>query len=319
MIAKVILFCILGVFFTMLPSVAVAKEPLRIGITSSGPMASLEHLPLLAAQQEGYFKEAGVDIQLVEFTSWQERDEALREGKVDGAFIGYVEALLLKNSGVNIKLTTRCSSHYSIVVGKPTLSSAETKMRYPSQFSGKRVGIIPGSTLEYVWQFWSEPLQGEIREGKPPVKVELDTSRYGADSLDAVDAIVLPPLAALDAEDSNKGTITATTLNKVSGLAFTQQALDEKDEQILAMFLAYNKGVRFLRDKVVFGKLDFMANKIKNADETFLPEFERAMPMGELISVAKWLSEQGLLATGFDYTTLEEPRYYLYYGPYDTE
>lgn len=64
---KYFVFC--AVLICMSPSMSFAKEPSRVRDIFSGPLPSFEHVLLLAAQLEDYFKGAGVMVELVGFSS----------------------------------------------------------------------------------------------------------------------------------------------------------------------------------------------------------------------------------------------------------
>ncbi|HHY40687.1 MAG TPA: ABC transporter substrate-binding protein, partial [Syntrophaceticus sp.] len=55
------------------------KDVLKVGI-----LPNEEVLPLYVAQEEGFFKKYGIDVEIVNFQSAAERDAAIQAGAVDG-------------------------------------------------------------------------------------------------------------------------------------------------------------------------------------------------------------------------------------------
>ena len=70
-----------------------------------GLMPDVDSLPFIIAQEEGYFKEEGLDIELQQFKSAMDRDAALQSGTLDGEEVTLTPTeydilrLLLENPG----------------------------------------------------------------------------------------------------------------------------------------------------------------------------------------------------------------------------
>ena len=51
---------------------------------SFGAMGSIDAVPLVIAQEKGYFEEEGLNVNLEIFTAAKDRDAALQAGELDG-------------------------------------------------------------------------------------------------------------------------------------------------------------------------------------------------------------------------------------------
>ena len=59
--------------------------PLHAGVLKIGTLHIEDAVPLFLAEREGFFREAGVPVELIPFQSALERDSALTAGAIDGA------------------------------------------------------------------------------------------------------------------------------------------------------------------------------------------------------------------------------------------
>ncbi|MHB9004103.1 MAG: ABC transporter substrate-binding protein [Coriobacteriia bacterium] len=122
-----------------------APSPIRIGTLPTEDM-----LPLWVAEEEGYFQEAGLDIEIINFQAAQERDAAFVAGEID-AFMGDIiasAALEAGESGVTLATVmlgaTPEEGRFGIV-GAP--GSTYTSL---SELAGVKVGTSSATIQEYV-------------------------------------------------------------------------------------------------------------------------------------------------------------------------
>ncbi|MBR4628673.1 MAG: ABC transporter substrate-binding protein, partial [Ruminococcus sp.] len=77
---------------------AVLGKPEKTDI-SIGYLNSTAHLLAFVAEEEGYFEEEGLDVDLVQFSSASELINGLESDKLDVAFIGSVPTLTFQSQG----------------------------------------------------------------------------------------------------------------------------------------------------------------------------------------------------------------------------
>jgi NitT/TauT family transport system substrate-binding protein len=77
------------------------QETIRIGV-----LPVIDTLPLYAAEENGLFQQAGLNVTLVQFNSALERDSALIAGSIDGYFGDMVNTILLRSKGQDVKVLT---------------------------------------------------------------------------------------------------------------------------------------------------------------------------------------------------------------------
>ena len=66
---------------TQQPSTTQTDETITLNF---GAMGSIDAVPLVIAQENGYFKEEGLNVNLEMFTAAKDRDAALQAGQLDG-------------------------------------------------------------------------------------------------------------------------------------------------------------------------------------------------------------------------------------------
>ena len=118
-----------------------SDEPIYIGINQ---WPGYEYL--FIAKKEGFFKEAGLNIELVELSSLTEIRRAFEREKICGMTATIVEVLeAYKNSGrvAEIVLITDFSNGADVILGSPQIKSI-------SDLKGKIIGIEPGSLSLYL-------------------------------------------------------------------------------------------------------------------------------------------------------------------------
>ena len=129
----------------MAPSYA---QPVPIAV-ARGPVSLLVYV----AEARGFFAKEGVDIRQVACTSGKECLKLLRDGIATFAtcadLLVALDGLAPEGPGVRILATISTSSSQIKVVGR---SSAG--IRAPTDFVGKRVGTVRGSSAQYLLHLW---------------------------------------------------------------------------------------------------------------------------------------------------------------------
>ena len=69
-----------------------------------GTLPVLQALPLFVAAEKGYFKDAGLNVELVTFNSAMEKDVAFSSGRISGYFGDIMTPMVLYANGTNIRM-----------------------------------------------------------------------------------------------------------------------------------------------------------------------------------------------------------------------
>ncbi|CAN7373589.1 ABC transporter substrate-binding protein [Aminobacter ciceronei] len=127
------------IFGAAILSTAASAEPVRIFAGSSPTFA-----PVFVADQQGYFKEEGLEAVVRPFPSGAEAIEGFRSGAADFLVAADVPlSYLLTGGDVVMVAQFSQSSHFMVVVGpKEKMEAADIK--------GKKIGLVSKSAGEYM-------------------------------------------------------------------------------------------------------------------------------------------------------------------------
>jgi NitT/TauT family transport system substrate-binding protein len=117
-----------------------------------GGINKVIYLPAMLTQQLGYFKEAGVDVQLSDEPSGASAENTLVAGQVQGVVGFYDHTITLQAQGKCIKSVVQLAK----VPGEAEVVSdkAATTLAAATDFKGKKLGVTsPGSSTDYLTQY----------------------------------------------------------------------------------------------------------------------------------------------------------------------
>lgn len=274
---------------------AKAHKPLTIGV-----MPDLDSIPFIVAEHNGYFKEEGLDLKIEHFKSAPDRDAALQTGKLDGAISDMLSVVFFTDNSFKVKITSKTDGSYKLISGKNSgISSIE-------QVSGKSVGISKNTIIEYVTDRIMEGSNVDVNSiskvAIPKIPTRLEMLNNGK-----LDMATLPePLAstAILAEGTLLSSSNELDINP-GIMLFTDNAINLKPEEIKALYRAYNKAVKFLKQEKQESYIDFI---IKEAgfpetvkDTLKLPDYsEASMPTEkEFQEVLNWLKTKKLTTNSY--------------------
>lgn len=289
-----------------------AENKLKIG-----SLTIEENLPVLVAQQEGYFTEQNLQVELVPFQSPVELQSAFQAGQLDGTITDIMIAALLKSSGEDLRVTsialgaTPEEGRFAIVASpKSTIQSVQ-------DLKGKSIGISNNSIIEYV-------TDGLLKEGgvdpsevkkttvaKIPLRVEMLLSNQ-------IDAIVVPDpqisyvvsegakIIAEDSKGENLSQSVTIMRNKV---------INEKKDAITRYYQAYTKAVQAINQSP--DKYKELLVKNVNIPESIAESYkvqhysEPQLPKEKDVNkVLTWLKDKDLLKNPVDYQSFVQSGLY---------
>src|SRR5512143_1392388 len=112
----------------------------------------LDALPMYVAEAQGYFKDAGINVQFVPVASAAERDQVMQSGQVDGMINDLTSTVLYNKDTQKIavvrfaRVASPDSAQFSILASKASgITSAD-------QLKGVEIGISQGTVIEYLTQ-----------------------------------------------------------------------------------------------------------------------------------------------------------------------
>lgn len=267
------------------------KTTLRVGV-----MGSIDAVPLVIAQQNEYFEEEGIDLDLQIFKAAKDRDAALQAGQLDGVLCDEVAISIYQNSDIDMKITGTTNGSWTLVAGK---DSGITNL---NDLKGKKVGISENTMIEYLADDIALSNGLEVSDIEK-VAIAAMPARLEALKNNQIDAAILP--APFNDTAVADGGIEVTKIyNKdimISVTAFLQEAIDKDAHAIKGFYNAYNKAIEFINSNDISEYEDIIISIVGYSEDMrgniVLPEFKtNYLPAEENVqNVLDWSKNKGLL------------------------
>jgi NitT/TauT family transport system substrate-binding protein len=287
-------------FFTalLLAFPAAAADQLKIGL-----LLIEDSIPFWVAEQEGYYQEQGIDVELIPFLSALERDSALAAGAIDAAISDPIGAILFDKGTGRLKIT-------SLGLGKTPaegvfaiLASPKSGITTVEQLKGVEIAVSNSTIIEYVTDKLLENqgfLPGEISKievRKMPIRMQMLLSN-------SVTAATLPePLASIAAAKGAKVLLKDSSAQQSLSqtvIIFRTEVLDKQKAAVQGFFRAYSDAVKNINTSPEkFRPLFLEKGRIPTfmADSYPIPVYPEPAPFSiDLYQpVIKWLAAKGLV------------------------
>lgn len=125
------------------------QTPPPVGKLRVGLLPIVDALPMYVAESEGYFREQGVEVELILFGSALERDAALQAGQLDLELNDLVSAALLNKDADRVRIVRLAYR------GNPTLPmmlilvAPDSRITGPDGLKGVPIAISGNTVIEY--------------------------------------------------------------------------------------------------------------------------------------------------------------------------
>lgn len=225
------------------PGDTAGNAPAKLKI---GSLTNEENLPILVAQEKGYFTAENLEVELIPMQSPVELQSTFQSGELDGMMTDIMIALMLKGAGVDLRITsialgsTPQEGRFAIV------AAPNSDIRTVQDLRGKSIGISSNSIIEYVTdgilaQAGMSPSDvKKITVAKIPVRVEMLLNNQ-------IDAITVPDPHISNAVARGARVIADDTTGEnlsQSVYVMTERALSEKADAIAGFYEAYARATK---------------------------------------------------------------------------
>ncbi len=270
-------------------------EPMTLKL---GVMPAVDAAPIYYAMENGLFADEKLTVDISLFTNGMERQSALQSGAIDGTITDLIAVMTNVANGQSMKATSITDGSFPILASPtfdPTQGNAKVAMMEVSITNYLADTLLTDYTLEKVYI-------NEI-----PARIEMLKSGQ-------VDLAVLPEPIASQGEAAGLIRMDVGSTESPDCIAFTQTALDSKDKEIKAFYVAYNKAVEALAgapDKAAA----LLATNLKLpeaiATSVVLPAYQKATaPTKEQVSeLSAWVKENLPPMNDVTYEQIVEQKY----------
>ena len=275
------------------------KELQEINI---GLMPDIDSVPVIMAQEKGYFAEEGLKVNIQQFKSAMDRDAALQSGNLDGAISDMLAVAFAKSGGFDVQVTAFTNGSYKLIAGK------DAEVNSVHDLIGKDVAISKNTIIEYVTdQITATNNMPENSLNKvviPQIPTRLEMLQNGK-----LAAATLPePMGSIAIYNGCKYITGSDELGINPGvMMFTSKAVESKKAELQAFYRAYNKAVAYLNDTDKAQYMDIVIEKsgfpAAAKDALALPKYRPAgLPKQQDVNdCLTWMNQKNLIKQNYTY------------------
>lgn len=280
------------------------SQTLKIGV-----MSDIGAAPFIMAQENGYFEELGVDVELTVFKSATDRDTAMQTGNLDGAMADMLTVVFYNDSEFKAKMTSQTYGSY-VMVTSPALKKQDLE-----SLETIKIGISANTVIDFVTD--QIAANNNINEKietvaipQMPVRLEM----LGAGELNA--ATLPEPLASAAVISGGEMVNGTLDLGLQPGIfIMTQSAIDDKSKAIEKLYEAYNMGVDYLNTEDQASYIQTLIDQLgfpPSLEATFdFPELSYAQVADEVTfrTALNWMKERSLTNTDYSFGDLSSDQF----------
>lgn len=227
---------------------------------SFGMMSSIDAIPMIIAEEQGFFDKYNVEVDLQAFKNSKERDAAFQGGILDGIISDLIAIGLYNEANFDVKITGSTTGSFELLANPAIEAIGDLK--------GKKVIISKNTSIEYTLDKALESAglteKEIVKEEVPAIPTRLELLKNNQSA-----AAVLPEPFVTMGVSAGLKTITSTTELKIDPFitAFTQEAIDKKGKAIQAFYKAYDEAVEYLNSHEKEEYIDIVIEKIGYPEE----------------------------------------------------
>ena len=270
-----------------------------------GLMPDIDSVPIIIAEEKGYFAEEGLKVDIQKFKSAMDRDAALQSGNLDGAISDMLAVAFAKAGGFDVKVTSYTDGTYKLIAGK---GDGAVK---PQDLAGKDVAVSKNTIIEYVTdRIMASQNMAEDSINKvviPQIPTRLEMLQNGK-----LAAATLPePMGSIAIANGCRFVTDSEEMGVNPGvMMFTAKAATDKKAELQALYRAYNKAVKYLNEHPQDEYMDLVIEKsgfpaaAKAALK--LPKYREAgLPAAQDVSECiSWMVQKELIKQSYTYDEL---------------
>ena len=285
-----------------LSSASVAAQDLKIGL-----MPAVDSIPLLIAQEQGFFEDEGIDVELRMFRNQLYRETALQTNGIDGSVSDLINAVYNWRNRTGVQVGSITDGHFALLTAA---DSGLTTIAKWNRRDSVAVGLLENSIIYYVAERMLEAGGGKTETIELVTTLQVPT-RMEMVVAGQIEAALLPePVTRIAEARGSNILLDSSVLEQTPGvLLFTERARREKNEEIRALYRAYNRAVEAINaDPDSFRSAIVRLGEFPPTVEKsmVIPTYERARrPTAvELSDVTDWMVEKGLIESRPSYSAV---------------
>lgn len=275
------------------PETNLKAQDLEIGL-----MPAVDSIPLLIAQDLGYFEEEGIDVELRMFRNQLYRETALQTNDIDGSVSDLINAVYNWQNRTGIKVGSITDGHFALVTAP---DSGLTSVEAWNRRERVEVGLLENSIIYYVAERMLEAAGADTETIELVTTLQVPT-RMEMVAAGQLEAALLPePVTRIAAARGCTILVDTSVLEQTPGvLLFTESAQEKKLQEIRALYRAYDRAVDAINgDPDSFRQAIIRLGEFPPSvrESMVIPRYRHAGPPSpELLrDVTSWMAEKELI------------------------
>ena len=279
---------------------SVTDQTLNVGI-----LPAESAIPIILAEEEGFFEDLGLTVEIQSFTSPNDRNVAVQAKEVDATISDVMTEATFKQNGIDMTITSDILEDFKI------LASPQSGITEMNDFDGKKVTLVPNFILEYIMDQFAkeESFTYEI------VDISSFSARSEALLNDQVDgAVYTEPQASMLAQ---QGAVVLGS-SKEAGIKggtiqFMDNVLEERPQDIEAFYQAYNQAIDYMNEHKATEYAGILSDyQFPEAMSTYLDSREEDYPYAQVVpeeqfeSIISWTKDKGQIDSEYSYDELTD-------------
>ena len=268
-------------------------KTIKLGLTPA-----VDAIPFIIAQDNGYFKKRGIEVELQVFKSAKDRDTAFLSTDLDGVLCDLIAICIYNNSGTSVKITGITDGDFMLIAG----ANSGIKSMKDLKGSKKKVAISEKTVIDFTLDKLLEKnslSDNDIaKEMIPSIPTRLEMLRN-----DKVQLALLPePYSSLAIKSGGIKIDSAYNNGIYSNVsAFKQETLNNKSEAVKELNRAYKEALEYIKntpvEKYEDKLIDFIGYPKDMKGQIMLPEYrDNTLPDNSSIGAAiKWCLDRGII------------------------
>lgn len=272
---------------------------LRMGI-----MQGKAEIPVIIAEEMGYFDEVGLDVEITSFQGPNYRDAAVQAGEVDGVVTDIMTVLTYTQSGFPMIMTADMNEDFKLI------AAAGADINTPEDFEGEKMVVAKNYLTHYVMDVIAEQhgISYEI-ETIPQFPLRIEALKNGL----VGGAVLGEPQVSMMAEDGVRVIADAEQDYgvEIGTIAFRKEVVENSPASLEQFYKAYNKAIDYLNETDVteylsmiesYGIAPTIAPYLQTEEGKF--EHAKSFSQEQFDSVLEWTQEQGVIKEDFKFDAL---------------
>lgn len=280
------------------------SDVLRMGI-----MQGKSEIPVIIAEEMGYFDEEELNVEITSFQGPNYRDAAVQAGEVDGVVTDIMTVLTYTQSGFPMIMTSDMNEDFKL------LAATGSDIEKVEDFQGKTMVVAKNYLTHYVMDMIAEKhgITYEL-EVIPQIPARLEALRNGL----VGGAVLGEPQASMLTQDGVKIIADAEQDYgiEIGTIAFRKEFVENNPTNMKKFYNAYNKAVDYLNKADVqeyigvvenYGISPNIAPYLQTEEGKF--EYAKEFSKDQFESVLAWTQKQGTIQETFVFEDLTNFEY----------